>query len=91
MAYQSGDTVIVTTHQKNCVGVVLNQLVINKQLVYDVLLESRSALTAIPTTSSKNTYINKSLTSKLCDTGIIQTTIPYKALLEQDLLPICRA
>lgn len=91
MIYRPGDTVIVTTHQKNCVGVILNQLTINKQTVYDVLLESRSALTIIPTTPSKNTYVNKTLTAKLCDTGIIQSTVPYKTLLEQDLLPICRA
>lgn len=91
MAFRPGDTVIVTTHQKNCVGVILNQLIVNKQTVYDVLLESRSALTMVPTATSKNTYINKSLTAKLCDTGIIQTTVPYKTLLEQDLLPICRA
>jgi hypothetical protein len=40
---------------------------------------------------SKNTYINKSLTAKLCDTDMIKTTIPYKEMLENEDLPICHA
>lgn len=91
MAYKVGDTVIVTTENNNQVGVILNKHVVNKQTLYDVLLESRSALIMLGTAHSKNKYINKSLTEKLCDTEIIQTTIPYKELVEMENLPICHA
>jgi hypothetical protein len=91
MGYRAGETVIVTTHETNHVGVVLDRNIVNKQTVYNVLLENRTALVMIPTAPSKNTFINKTLTAKLCDTKIIETTIPYKTLLEEDLLPICNA
>lgn len=91
MSFKSGETVIISNNDSHQVGVVLNQYVINKKTMYDVLLESRSAVTMIGTSSSKNMYINKSLTEKLCDTGIITTTIPYKDLLETDSLPICNS
>ena len=42
-------------------------------------------------TSGKTTYINKLLTGKLCDTGAIESTIPYKQLVADDALPICRS
>lgn len=89
MRYTAGETVIVTQDEVNHVGVVLDQYVVQKQIVYDVLLENRSAMVMI-NTLGKNTFINKSLTSKLCDTGDIQSTIPYKQLVANDALPICR-
>jgi hypothetical protein len=89
MGYTAGETVIVTQDEVNHVGVVLDRYVVQKQIVYDVLLENRSAMVMI-STSGKNTFINKSLTSKLCDTGDIQSTIPYKQLVADDALPICR-
>ena len=39
MAYRPGQTVIVTRDEVNHVGVVLDQYLINKAVVYDVLLE----------------------------------------------------
>jgi hypothetical protein len=89
--YKPGHTVIITSEEKNQVGVVIGHHVFNKQNLYDVLLESRSAITMVSTATSKKTYINKILTSKLCDTGIIETTVPYKTLLAEDMLPICYA
>ena len=80
---------IVTQDEVNHVGVVLDRYVVQKQIVYDVLLENRSAMVMI-NTLGKNTFINKSLTSKLCDTGNIESTIPYKQLVADDALPICR-
>ena len=38
----------------------------------------------------KTTFINKALTEKLCDTDAIESTIPYKQLVADDALPICR-
>ena len=89
MAYKAGDTVIVTNEDTNHVGVILDKYLINKQSVYDVLLENRSALIMLNTSTSRKQFINKSLTSKLCDTGIIECTIPYKDMLLNDDLPIC--
>ena len=90
MGYVEGNTVIVTTEGKNQVAVVLDRRVINKVSVYDVLLENRSAMVMI-NTAGKTTYINKVLTGKLCDTGAIESTIPYKQLVADDALPICRS
>jgi len=87
MGYRAGDTVIVTTEDKNQVAVVLDRRVVNKISSYDVLLESRTALVMLATNSSNRNYINKSLTAKLCDTETIQTTIPYKELVANDLIP----
>lgn len=87
--FKLGHTVIVTSQEKHQVGVVIGHHVINKQNMYDVLLESRSAISMLTTGTSKKTYINRALTDKLCETGMIQTTIPYKTLLEEDSLPIC--
>ena len=89
MGYSAGETVIVTRDEVNHVGVVLDRYVVLKHVVYDVLLEKRSAMVMI-NTLGKNTFINKSLTSKLCDTGNIESTIPYKQLVADDALPICR-
>jgi hypothetical protein len=89
MAYSAGETVIVTQDEVNHVGVVLDRYVVQKHVVYDVLLENRSAMVMI-NTLGKNTFINKALTGKLCDTGAIESTIPYKQLVADDALPICR-
>ena len=91
MVFKAGETVIITSEDNHQVGVVLDRHIVNKQTLYDVLLESRSALIMLGTAPSKNTYINKVLTAKLCDTGVIETTIPYKQLLESENLPICHA
>lgn len=89
MGYNAGETVIVTRDEVNHVGVVLDRYVVLKHVVYDVLLENRSAMVMI-NKSGKNTFINKALTEKLCDTGAIESTIPYKQLVADDALPICR-
>ena len=89
MGYSAGETVIVTQDEVNHVGVVLDRYVVQKQIVYDVLLENRSAMVMI-NTLGKTTFINKALTEKLCDTGNIESTIPYKQLVADDALPICR-
>ena len=89
--FKAGHTVIVTREGVNHVGVVLDRYVVNKQTVHDVLLENRTALIMLVTGYSKNTYINRALTAKLCDSEIIQTTIPYKELLDAEMLPICHA
>ena len=90
MGYRAGETVIVTQDEVNHVGVVLDRYVVLKHVVYDVLLENRSAMVMI-NTAGKTTYINKLLTNKLCDTGAIESTIPYKQLVADDALPICRS
>ena len=90
MGYRAGETVIVTQDEVNHVGVVLDRYVVLKHVVYDVLLENRSAMVMI-NTSGKTTYINKLLTGKLCDTGAIESTIPYKQLVADDALPICKS
>jgi hypothetical protein len=87
--YKSGQTVIVTQDDVNRVGTVLDRYVVSKRVVYDVLLENRSAMVMI-TTSGKDTFINKLLTAKLCDTELIESNVPYKQLVAADALPICR-
>jgi hypothetical protein len=91
MAYRPGQTVIVTRDEVNHVGVVLDQYLINKAVVYDVLLENRSAACIITTNSKHSTFVNKHLTSMLCETDMIQTTIPYKKLIAEEALPITKA
>jgi hypothetical protein len=87
MAYKEGDEVIVTSEGINRVGVVLSRRIFNKLSVYDVLLENRSALVMLTTSNSNRNFINKALTEKLCDTEIIQSTIPYKELVANEQLP----
>lgn len=91
MAFRNGETVIVTQEGTNRVGVILDKFIVNNGIMYDILLESRSALTMVNTNASNKTYINKILTKQLCKTDVIQTTIPYKDLLANDQLPIVRA
>ena len=87
MAYKEGDEVIVTSEGINRVGVILNRRIINKSSVYDVLLENRSALVMLTTSNSNRNFINKALTEKLCNTEIIQSTIPYKELVANEQIP----
>lgn len=91
MSYRAGQTVIVTRDEVNHVGVVLDRYLINKAVVYDVLLENRSAACIITTNPKHSTYLNKSLTAMLCETDMIQTTIPYKQLIAEEALPITKA
>ena len=91
MSYRIGETVIVTREETNHVGVVLDKFIVNKGIMYDVLLENRSAFTMVNTNTSNNTYINKHLSKLLCESGLIMTTIPYKEMLVNDQLPIVRA
>jgi hypothetical protein len=71
----------------NRVGVVLDRRIINKSSVYDVLLENRSALVMLTTSNSNRNFINKALTEKLCESEVIQSTIPYKELVANEQLP----
>jgi len=89
--YKAGDTVVVTQDGVNRVGVVLDRYVVNKTVVFDVLLETRSAMCMITANSKHDTYLNKHLTAMLCDTGMIKTTIPYKQLVADDALPITKS
>ena len=89
--YKAGNTVVVTQRGVNRVGVVLDRYLINKNVVHDVLLENRSAVCMITSNPKHDTYLNKHLTAMLCDTELIQTTIPYKKLLAEDGLPITKS
>lgn len=91
MAWKAGETVIVTQEGVNRVGVILDKFLVSKQTMYDVLLENRSAITMVNSSSNNKTYINRSLTKLLCETDVIQTTIPYVDLVANDELPIVRA
>ena len=91
MSYKAGEEVIVVQDDINRVGVVLDKHVINKQVVYDVLLENRSALIYVSTSSNSKVRIDQYLTGLLCDTGVVTSTIPYKEMLANEELPICHA
>lgn len=91
MSYKAGDPVIVTKEGVNHVGIVLDRFQINKATMYDVLLENRSAFTMINTARTKQIFINKELTTRLCDSGIVVPTMNYNALFENNQLPIVRA
>ena len=91
MAWKAGDTVIVTQEGVNRVGVILDKFLVSKQMMYDILLENRSAITMVNSSSNNKTYINRTLTKLLCDSNVIETTIPYAELLANDELPIVRA
>lgn len=91
MSYKPGTTVIVTKNDINHVGVVLDQFSIRKQTMYDVMLESRSVITMLNTSKDRDIYINRTLTKSLCESGEITTTIPYKHLVENELLPIFKS
>ena len=94
--YNLGETVIVTEYinkkaneVKHSVGVVMKPFVHKKQTFYDVLLERRTALSFLNTArSSKQAFINRDLTTKLVESGNIESTIPFKAMLDNEELPI---
>ena len=92
--YNQGETVIVTEkiskdENKHSVGVIMNQFSHKKQTFYDVLLERRSVVSFLNTArSSKHSFINRDLTTKLVDTGDITSTIPFKYLMDNEQLPI---
>ena len=90
MPYRNGETVVVTREEINHVGVVLDSFIVNKSIMYDVLLENRSTLVMI-STNGQHQFVNRILTEKLCDSEQIQTTIPYKQLVADDALPICKS
>jgi hypothetical protein len=90
MSYKTGQPVIITKEGVNHVGIILDKYLASKSVLYDVLLENRSAFTAINTAKSKQMYINRELTSRLCDTGLVVPTMNYIELFESDQLPIVR-
>lgn len=91
MSYKTGEAVIITKEGVNHVGIVLDKFQINKSTMYDVLLENRSAFTMINTSKNKQIFINKDLTTKLCESGAITPTMNYSELFEANQLPIVRA
>jgi hypothetical protein len=91
MAWKAGDTVIITQEGINRVGVILDKFHVSKQTMYDILLENRSAITMVNSSTNNKTYINKSLTKLLCESEKISTTIPYSELVASESLPIVRA
>lgn len=91
MTFKVSETVIVTEGDVNRVGVVLDRYVVSKRVVYDVLLENRSAVCMIGTKTCETAYINQYLSGLLCNSGMIESTIPYKHMLDNDLLPITKS
>jgi hypothetical protein len=91
MSYKPGSAVIVSQDGINRVGVVLDRYIANKVTVYDVLLENRSAVCMISMNTSNNVFVNRSLSDLLCKTDVITPTIPYKQLLDDELLPITKS
>jgi len=91
--YNPGETVIVTQDEINKVGVVIDQYKVNKQTVYDVLLENRSAVCMITTAPKHTTRINRSLTDRLSYDfgGPIEAKVPYRELVEAEALPITKS
>jgi len=91
--YNPGETVIVTQDEINKVGVVIDQYKVNKQTVYDVLLENRSAVCMITTAPKHKTRINRSLTNRLSNNfgGPIEANVPHRELVEAEALPITKS
>jgi len=91
--YNPGETVIVTQDDVNKVGVVIDQYKVNKQTVYDVLLENRSALCMITTAPKHTTRINRNLTTNLSIEygGPIEANVPYRELVETESLPFTKS
>jgi hypothetical protein len=88
--FNEGQTVIVTSPEKHQVGVIVKKFKVAKRTVYDVLLESRSAISCVNTAPSSKTYINRDLTKLLCESGRIETTLNYQYLVQHDLIPDTR-
>jgi|TARA_R110002126_G_scaffold251369_1_gene394354 hypothetical protein len=92
--YNEGNTVIVNNKGTNQVGVILGSSIqhgTNKRTVYDILLETRSVIAAVPKGAvSKQVYIDDTLTESLINSGKIVTTIPYWELRMSEMLPAYR-
>ena len=91
--YKLGESVIVTekiskTEQKNSVGVIMNIKKVKGTIVHDVLMETRSVQTILNTAPASRIYINKTLSKSLCEPGHIIANVPYKHLVDNELLPI---
>lgn len=98
--FREGEPVIITSREENGykhqVGVIVKKFKAKNRTLYDVLLENRSAISALTSANSNNVFINRGLTKQLCepdDTGnvAIRTTLDYQALVEADLIPDTRA
>jgi predicted ABC-class ATPase len=87
--YTEGDTVIVYNKGRYQVAMIVGKSNINKKTLYDVLLETRSIIAAVPRGAvSKQAYIDDNLTKKLISTGEIESTIPeYNIMVDQWLIP----
>jgi len=90
--YKLGESVIVTERKKDKterhqVGVIIAKRTIKKQPFYDILLETRSAWIMLNTARSNRTFINRTLSEKLCESEDIVATVPYKYLVNEELLP----
>jgi|TARA_R110000823_G_scaffold311107_1_gene436383 hypothetical protein len=87
--YTEGDTVIVYNKGRYQVAMIVGKSNINKKTLYDVLLETRSIIAAVPRGAvSKQAYIDDNLTKKLISTGEIESTIPeYSIMVDQWLIP----
>lgn len=90
MLYKEGNPVIINNEGKHEVGVVIKKFIVNKNTMYDVLLESRSCVSCVNTAKSARVYIDRHLTKLLIDSGNIECTIPYHDMLENNELPYTR-
>ncbi len=87
--YTEGDTVIVFNKGRYQVAMIVGKSNVNKKTLYDVLLETRSIIAAVPRGAvSKQAYIDDNLTKRLVSTGEIESTLPeYTHMVEQWLIP----
>ena len=91
--YKLGETVIVTEkiskkEEKHSVGVIMDTKTIKKNVFYDVLMETRSVKSIINTSRTNRMFINRTLTEKLCEDGTVVANVPYKYLVDNEMLPI---
>ena len=91
--YKLGESVIITekiskAEQKNSVGVIMNIKKVRGNIVHDVLMETRSVHTILNTAPGSRIYINKTLSKTLCEPGHVIARIPYRHLVDNELLPI---
>jgi len=91
-SYKDGDVVIIFNKHRYQVAMVIGKVYNNKKTLYDVLLENRSVIAAIPAgETSKQAYIDINLTKWLIDSKKIHTTIPdYKLMVDNSMLPAYR-
>ena len=91
--YKLGESVIVTEkldkkEVKNSVGVIMDIKLIKKNIFYDVLMETRSVFSILNTAASNRMFINRTLSKTLCEPGHVIAHIPYKYLVDNEMLPI---